>query len=56
MEEAVYGSMTSSPMGASRKAQDEGVYAGQWVEVMESMKFSSGCFSVVSEVESKIIR
>lgn len=55
-EEAVYGCMTSSPMGTSRKTKDEGVYVGQWVEVVESMEFSSGCFSVPSKVESKIIK
>lgn len=55
-EEAVYGCMTSSPLGTSRKAKDEGVYVGQWIEVVESMEFSSGCFSVPSKVESKIIK
>ena len=39
-----------------RKAKDKGMYAGQWVEVVESMKFSSDFVSVISKAESKIIK
>lgn len=45
------------PMGTSRKAKYEGVYAGQWTKVMvDSTIFSSDCFSILSKVKSKIIK
>lgn len=39
-----------------RKTKGKGVYADWWVEVGESMKFSSDCFSVPSKAESKMIK